>query len=79
MIVSVKKWGNSMAVRIPAHIFSEAGLTQNEQLEMAVVNGKVVLQKLRRIYNLQELLSKVTPENRHELVDFGEPRGKELL
>ena len=30
-------------------------------------------------YTLEELLAKITPENRHEEIDFGGPVGKELL
>jgi hypothetical protein len=30
-------------------------------------------------YTLQELMSNVTEENKHELIDFGKPVGKEML
>ena len=32
-----------------------------------------------RSYSLEELLEQVTPENRHDEIDWGEPQGKELV
>lgn len=31
------------------------------------------------VYDLQSLVSRITAENRHELLDFGPRRGEELL
>lgn len=38
---------------------------------------KVPKPKVRK-YTLRELVSKITPKNRHKEVDFGRPRGKEM-
>jgi antitoxin MazE len=44
-----------------------------------VKQGHIVLTPVKKPkYKLDELLAKVTPENIHELEDFGKPVGKEV-
>lgn len=43
---------------------------------MARRNGK--LKSTKRVYSLEELLAGITPENRHELIDWGPPVGREF-
>jgi hypothetical protein len=33
---------------------------------------------IKRVYSLEELLAGITPENRHELIDWGPPVGREF-
>lgn len=80
MRVTVKKWGNSASVRIPAAIMEAADLTLDQIVEMREKDGCIVIEPIRRSgYDLDEMLAGITPENLHEEVDFGEPQGKEAL
>jgi antitoxin MazE len=75
---TVSKWGNSLAVRIPQAIAKEARLSEGDCLAMALNrDGAIVLRSSRRRYELSELVSRITPANRHRETDWGEPQGKE--
>ncbi len=65
MRVEVCKWGNSAAVRVPAPALKDAGLEVGQSLELRVEEGRLVLEPATE--DLDMLLSKVTPENRHRL------------
>lgn len=75
----VKKWGNSPAVRIPAAIMKSARLSLNQPVEVRAHNGRVIIESAVPSYDLETLLAGITPENRHLVVDFGAPQGKEIL
>lgn len=81
-IVTAQKWGNSLGIRIPKEAAEQIGIEQGSELILSV-NGNestIVLkpQKARKKYKLEELLSQITPENRHETIDFGS-EGRELM
>jgi len=79
MKVSVQRWGNSLAVRIPKAVAVEAELAEGDVVYMKPAKGKVVLIPVRdRKPTLEELLAGVTEENIHREVDFGKPKGKEV-
>jgi antitoxin MazE len=74
----VSKWGNSLAVRIPRAVAKEARLSEGDSLAMDLTSdGSIVLQSTRRKYELKDLVSQITPENRHSETDWGKPQGKE--
>jgi len=76
--ITVSKWGNSLAVRIPQAIAKEARLSEGDSVAMDVDgDGSIVLRSARKTYQLSELVSRITPRNRHRETDWGEPRGKE--
>ncbi|MGD9537862.1 MAG: AbrB/MazE/SpoVT family DNA-binding domain-containing protein [Alphaproteobacteria bacterium] len=69
------KWGNSLAVRIPRRVAEEAGLDEGAALDISVERRAIVLR--RRVGSLDELVGRITPENRHAETDTGTPRGNE--
>ncbi|EEA2053044.1 TPA: AbrB/MazE/SpoVT family DNA-binding domain-containing protein [Escherichia coli] len=78
--VTVKKWGNSPSVRLPAAIVRAASLQVNDVVELSVEDGKITIVPVRtREYTLEALMAGVSGENIHDEVDFGKPAGKELL
>lgn len=80
MKVRVKKWGNSAAVRIPAAVMQAMRLRLDEEVEVKEERGRIVIQPVRsKAYDLDELLTGITPENQQAAVDFGNPMGKESL
>ena len=74
----VKKWGNSAAVRIPAATLAAAGLKTDDAVDVREENGRIVIEKVRAKIDLDEMISRITPENRHDVVDWGPPVGKEV-
>ena len=79
MRATVKKWGNSAAVRIPASVMQAMHLDLDEVVDVREEAGRIVIEPVRqKAYDLDELLRGITPQNRHEAVDFGPPAGKEV-
>lgn len=79
MQIQLKRWGNSLGLRIPKGVAEAAGLKADDAVTIDSSADGFIVRKARRRYDLAELLSKVTPENRHDTVDWGGPQGKELL
>lgn len=53
----VKKWGNSVSVRIPAAVFQAADLTLDEPVDIREESGRIVIEPVRRKdYDLAELV-----------------------
>ena len=79
MKTTVKKWGNSAAVRIPASVMEAMRIDLDEVVEVREEKGRIVIEPLRqKTYVLDELLKGITAKNLHETVDFGHPQGKEV-
>ncbi|SDZ21154.1 antitoxin MazE [Thermoactinomyces sp. DSM 45892] len=79
MTALVSKWGNSLAIRIPNHVAEMLSIENGSEMEMVVEGQEIKLIPMKQRPTLEELLAKVTPENRHHEVDFGEAEGAELL
>ncbi|MEI6207703.1 MAG: hypothetical protein WCP20_13050 [Desulfuromonadales bacterium] len=83
MEATLKKWGNSLACRIPSALAKECGFTDQLSVEVTASEGKIVISRVSSIpvYSLEELVSRITPENKHDYADtdFGGPVGRELL
>jgi antitoxin MazE len=76
----VQKWGNSLAVRIPADVARACALGEGTALEVRRDGERVVLIPERRRpprYELSELVSGITRRNRPAPVDFGRRVGRE--
>ncbi len=58
MEMIIKKWGNSLATRIPKTIADSVGLEKDQPIEMKAVEGSIVIspKKIRKEYSLDELL-----------------------
>jgi antitoxin MazE len=83
MIVQFRKWGNSLAVRIPKSLANAINARDGKQVELTLKNGALVLQPLtkpkpKRRYSLDELLAGMTRDNVPEEVTWGPPRGNEV-
>jgi antitoxin MazE len=76
--VRVTRWGNSLAVRIPKALAEQTRIEDGSEVELSVADGALTIRPKARSYSLEELLAQVTPENRHDEIDWGEPQGKEV-
>lgn len=76
--LEISKWGNSSAVRLPAPLLKQIKAGPGDRLEVTTEGDRLVLKRAPgREYSLEELLAGMTQENRHDLVDFGAPVGRE--
>ena len=75
----MRRWGNSLALRIPRSLAAKAGLDENSPVELLLVEGKLVISPLYQVeYSLEQLLAQVTEENMHDKVDAGPAIGEEV-
>ena len=77
MRAKAQKWGNSLAVRIPKAIADQAGVREDDELDIDVYAEAIRLTRRRRESSLAELMDRVTAENLHAEVDFGRSVGGE--
>jgi antitoxin MazE len=77
MRTRVGRWGNSLAVRIPQSFAKKLGLEDGVELEVSVEQGAMLIRPSRRRYTLEELVSRITPENVHGETDWGPALGRE--
>lgn len=74
----VRKWGNSLAVRIPRSFAEEAGLKENGSIDVSLVDGGVLIEPIAAPETaLDELLAGITDDNRHGETDWGPAVGNE--
>lgn len=78
MRVQVQKWGNSLALRIPKSFAAETELSLGSDVDLTIEDGRLVVTPLSKPkHTLEELLARVTPENRHDEVGTGPSVGAE--
>jgi antitoxin MazE len=79
MRVSIQKWGNSLALRIPRSMATESNINKGSYVDLRSVDGKLVIDPVKETeYKLEDLLKKVSEKNIHFEIDTGNPVGKEL-
>ncbi len=63
MRMIIKKWGNSLATRIPKAVVESINLQLDQQVDIEAVNGKIVITpiKKKKDYKLDDLLSQCKP------------------
>ena len=91
MRAKLARWGNSLALRIPAEIVRDFGLKEGQPVELIPNKPKIEIEttsSARRtvngipIYTIEELLAdmdRLGPENEPETVDWGPDRGSEII
>ena len=79
MKTRIQKWGNSLALRIPKSFALETGLDQDALVDVTLVDGKLIVTPLQSSsFSLEQLLARITDENRHTEYDTGEAVGNEV-
>ena len=73
----IAKWGNSLALRLPKSLAAGAGFSEGTPVELSAQNGKLIIALARPKYLLADLLAQITPDTRHDEVDWGAPKGSE--
>ena len=82
MTTKVQKWGNSLAVRLPKELADKMDLKSGTAIRFVQKGTNVEMQPIAttkpKKYSLEELVAQITPDNKHDVFDWGEPIGKEL-
>ncbi|MDP2958649.1 MAG: AbrB/MazE/SpoVT family DNA-binding domain-containing protein [Longimicrobiales bacterium] len=78
MRARVKKWGNSLALRIPHALAAEAGIEEGSEVAVSLDGGDIRVRPSRGpAFRLEELIEKITPDNLHAEVPSGPSVGRE--
>lgn len=81
-IQTLKRWGNSLAVRIPASLAAKLAFAEGQEVEVEVEDGLLTvrphtaIRRFSRERYLQQLRERQLAP--HPLVDFGPPQGSEI-
>ena len=79
MRTTVKKWGHSAAIRIPASAMPATRLELGEAIDVREEAGRIVIEPVRqKTYDLAKLVTGITSKNKHAAVDFGPALGKQV-
>jgi len=63
MHMTIKKWGNSLATRIPKAVVESVDLRLDQEVDIEAVNGKIVITPIegKKEYKLDDLLKQCKP------------------
>ena len=80
----VRRWGNSMGVRLPRTVLKKAHLTEGATVEIEQTAKGILLTparkpKTKRKYTLRQLCKGMTPAKSHPEFKWGGPVGSELI
>ena len=80
MISEIKKWGNSLAIRIPKSFAKEIAVKEGSRVDISIDENKIVIEPAVKPekYELKDLLSEVKESNIHKEYLKYSPHGKEI-
>ena len=79
MITKIRKWGNSLGVRIPKSLATDVRVEDGCSVDLSIENGRLVIVPIIKDgHTLDELLDQITPQNLHGELDTGKPVGGEV-
>jgi antitoxin MazE len=76
----VQRWGNSLAVRLPADVARACALREGSPVEVQHDGDAVRIVPVGprpRRYRLGDLVQRISPKNRHKATDWGPAVGGE--
>ncbi len=74
----VSRWGNSLAVRLPAALLERAHIDQNDDVEISVQGDEITIKRVAHKVTMEELLRNFDPErHRREPMFDVAPNGTE--
>jgi antitoxin MazE len=79
MQVLLSKWGNSLGLRLPRALTTEIGVSEGQKVEIRAEHGRLIIEPVRKLYSLEQLMENVTPEAMREAWDWGYDVGREIV
>lgn len=62
MDIQLKKWGNSLGLRIPHQLTKNFGWDENSTLEIEEIQDALIIRKKPNSLNLEQLLASIPPD-----------------
>lgn len=66
MKTTIRKWGTSLAVRIPRVFAERVHLEENTTVHLTIRSGTLVIARAEPAITLESLVEQITDENRHD-------------
>lgn len=78
--IKLQKWGNSYGIRLPKEMLKALRLRDGSSFFIYCSKQGLRLEpiKKKKDIDIDKLINSITPENLHEIVDWGDPVGKEV-
>jgi antitoxin MazE len=76
MRLPLRKWGNSLGIRIPKMFAVALNIREGEELDVRLEQNAIILSPPNA--SLDALLKNITEENLHEETDTGMRTGREI-
>jgi len=73
----IKKWGNSLGIRIPSLIVRELSLKDGSCVDINDKGNEIIIRPIQK-HRLSEMLSLINEQNTHEEIKTTGPVGKEI-
>lgn len=73
----VKKWGNSLALRLPQSLAADLQLEDGSAVSLSIEDHSLVVRPARKRYRLADLLATTAQETRRGETEWGSPKGGE--
>lgn len=74
------KWGNSLAVRVPASLAQEISVGEGALADIFVENGNLVIKPANKSrYDLADLVGRITEANVHGEIETASAVGNEFF
>jgi antitoxin MazE len=81
--LTVGRWGNNLAVRLPGDIVQAAGLAEGERVDIEVRDSEIVIRRAALRFTLAELFRGKSPEEWRAAYagafDWGPDVGREVV
>ena len=78
MTTKLQKWGNSLGVRLPKEVLKKARLKEGKNLSIKNIGDSIIITSSKKEETFDSLVSKITPENRYDELDWGPAVGNEV-
>ncbi|NBQ64183.1 MAG: AbrB/MazE/SpoVT family DNA-binding domain-containing protein [Verrucomicrobia bacterium] len=78
MQVALQKWGNSLALRIPAGFARQIKVRQGDPVQLSLADNKLTIQSAKPSFQAKSLIRKIRKGQLHRETDWGASRGNEV-
>ena len=83
LTLQLKKWGNSVGLRIPTQVLDSLEMSENVEVTLEVKGDRIIVKKSNSLPDLDEILDSIPedftyPEDVNEFID-SKPLGEELI
>lgn len=77
MKTKIQRWGNSLGIRIPMKMINDFSLRNGSTVDITENTDSIIIRP-KKNHDLNELLEKISDENIHSEIDFGNAEGNEI-